>query len=146
MNKYHTNSPIKVLVQLVSGSTALCPGQHTCPHSNMLLLCKFWHQMMGWHPLNPLLSCQMIKAPKAQHLPKTWAGIATLSALHRYLLAFLPGCNLKSFTMLIVSLDLMTGADLFMQLFYTLCEGHVIFLPEKANALHFLEICLMKCL
>lgn len=94
-------------------------------------------------PSTPHCHCQMIKAPKAQQ-PLEHAGTATLSALHQYRLAILPGCNLWSFTLLIVTLDLVTVADLFVKLFYPLCEGHVISPPEKANALHFLQICLMK--
>ncbi len=96
-----------------------------------------------WHPLHSPLSCQMIKSPKAQQPPEH-EGTATLSALHQYLLALLPGCNLSSFILLNVSLDLVTVADLFVLLIYPLCEGHVISLPEKGNALHFLRIVPMK--
>lgn len=64
-------------------------------------------------------------SPEAQQSPHH-VGTAALSACHQYLPAVLPGCNLRSFNLHIVSLDLVIVADLFVQLLYPLCEGHVI--------------------
>lgn len=96
---------------------------------------------VAYHPLPTVLPDDQSPQSSAA---REHAGTAKLSALHQYRLAILPGCNLWTITLLIVSLDLVTVADLFVLLFYPLCEGHVISLPDKANALHFLQICPMK--
>lgn len=114
--------------------------QQHCFQVNIRARCDVTPKLTAWHLLHIPPSCQMIIPPKLSG-PPHHAGAAALSARHQYLPAVLPGCNLQSFNLLIVSLDLVIVADLFVQLLYPLCEGHVIPLPERADALHFGQIC-----